>query len=764
MRHEVSVKFVRRLYGTEDGDYSVFAAELVNFEDTRKIRVNKRYGNFSIAGDFSLENSEIGSVYTVTIEEDLGAKYPNSYKLIKLHYDLPKDSSAQWDYLENSNIVSYNNFLAIRRTFKEEDKILDIMMDNPELLTKVKGIGQNRAELYQKRLLENKDKALIFSEYGDIEGVGSKVIKYLVDWKPSVKDVIKSIKKDPFSLLESPNIGFMLADRFRAHYNLPLNDRNRILHGVSYFLSERFQDSGDTYSNIFEMAKSISRKLFVSYEEIVVLLSEIQQDKEALDKYKLKIFGKNITTKDLFDAELLIYQQVNSMMRDKKHIVEHSKWEEAKENLLSNTPQELAEEQNNFLDLINDERVTILLGPGGSGKSWVINLACQLIKSVGKTYALYAPTARAAHVMSGYVGSEASTIHRGLMSYASIKEVVPYDVLIVDEFSMVDSELTSVILKTMGTNTRLIIVGDDFQLQSVGPGNVLFDLVESIKVPTVKFTKVFRQNEGSKITDYANELREGAFYLPPDAKKVENEDIVFINESNDERQKEIALSLYKKAYDKYGVDDIMLLSPTNKGVSGRSALNKMVQEIVNNSKTEDDVIFGGGLSKEENKTYFKKDDYISVKKNNYDMESDRGKITKIINGDLGYIERVRKNNLTFKVNRHSYTIDKSEVKELIDHAWSITIHKSQGGQANEVIIVLPKNSYFMLNANMLYTAITRAKIKCYVIGDFSGINSSAKEQANFSRKTMIQLQSIAHKKVKENKEKNKKDKIEKKEK
>lgn len=742
MRIELNVKFTRRLYGTPDSDFSIFAAEPVTREDRKKVKVNKAYGNFSISGNFSLEDNEIGGVYTVTLEEDLTSKYPNSYKLIKLHYSLPKDAKSQWKYLESGNIVPFSVLFALEDHFKKTDKILDIIMNEPDKLLEVKGIGKRRAERYQRILLENKDRAAIFAEYGDIEGVGAKTIKFLSEWKPSVAETIKTIKKDPFSLLESSQVGFMLADKFRDHYGLPLNDRNRILHGVSHFLREKFQDTGDTYEVVFEAARFVARKLFVPYEEVVTLLAEIQKDDKALDKYKLKIFGKNITTKELFESELLIYRKINQIMKDDRKITNTDNWNKIKETLLSNIKESLSEEQDKFLEMVNQERITVLLGPGGSGKSWVINLACQMIKKAGKTFGLYAPTARAAHVMSEYVGVEALTIHRGLMPYLSMNETAPYDVLVVDEFSMVDSELASVILKTMGEKTRLIIVGDDFQLQSVGPGNVLFDIVEYVKVPTVKLTKIFRQSEGSKILDYSNDLREGTFNLPVNSRKVESEDIVFINESDSDRQQELALKLYKEAYDKYGVEEIMLLSPTNKGVSGRSALNKKVQRIVNPSNSETDVVFGASLD-EDSKTYYKKHDYITVKKNKYDMISDHDKMTQIINGDLGYVENTNKDSLTFKIGKHSYTIDKSEINELIDHAWTITIHKSQGGQAKEVIIVLPKNSYFMLNSNMLYTAITRAKVRCHVIGDFSGINSSAREQANFSRKTMIQLQSIS---------------------
>lgn len=746
MKIEMQVKFIKRLYGTSDSSFSIFSAEPANFEDRRKVKMDRRYGTFSVSGDFALEDNEIGSILTVTIEEDYTSRYPNSYKLIKLHYELPSDAKSQWDYLKNSNIVPFNTYLAIENEFGKNVNILDIMMDSPDKMVKVRGIGEKRAETFQRKLLDNRDKATIFAEYGSIEGVGTKTINALVNWKPSVAQTIKTIEKDPFSLLEIDSIGFMLADKFRDHYNLPLNDKNRMLHGTAYFLVEKFQDTGNTYENVFEAAKFTAGKLFVSYEELVTFLAEIQADEKALEKYGLKIFGKNITTKSLFDAELLIYAKTKDLIRDKQKIKSKEVWDKIKIEILSEITQTLSDEQEHFLDLINEERVTVLLGPGGSGKSWAINLACQMITKAGKTYGLYAPTARAAHVMGEYVNKEAYTIHRGLMSTVMINETVNEDVLIVDEYSMVDSELSAIVLRAMGPYTRLIIVGDGFQLQSVGPGNVLYDLVEYLDVPTIKLTKVFRQDKDSWILNYANDLRFNEFQLP-NVPKVDKGDIVFINEPNNQRQQELALALYEKAYKKHGIDDIMLLTPVNKGPSGKGILNKRVQKLVNNTPTSLEVSFGANQDDPDKKTIYRPNDYITVKSNNYNMITDDDQVTSIINGDLGHIKYAFGTKLTFEVNEQFFTIDKSEVMELIDHAWATTIHKAQGGQANEVIIVLPKNCYFMLNANMLYTAITRAKLKCWIIGDFTGINSSAKEQANLNRKTMIQLKQLSEDKM-----------------
>lgn len=735
---ELKIRFTKRIYGSEDSNFSVYAAVPATRKDSYLVRENK-YGNISISGDFFLDGNELDNVYTVTIQEDFNSKYPSSYKLIKIHYELPKSAKDQWEYLFNSGVVPMGTYFEIEKVFNRKDKILDIIIDNPSRLTKVKGIGDRRAEIYQERIVKHKDRAAIFAEYGHIDGVGHSIIKMLVAFKPDVRDTIKAIKKDPFCLLDNKNVGFVVADRFRAHYGLPLNDKNRILHGVSYYLEKKFNDTGNTYEDVYNAARYASEKLLVDYEEVLLLLSDTNRDGNKLEKYRLKIFGSNITTFNLFNAESSIYQGINSMMKKKKSMISKNKWLSNKEEYLSKLDSKLSDEQSQFLDMINEERVSVLLGPGGSGKSWLTSIACDLIKQAKLTYGLFAPTARAAHVMSDYTGSPAQTIHKGLMSHALMNNIAPYDVLIVDEFSMVDSELASIVMQTIGVNTRLIIIGDDFQLQSVGPGNVLFDIVNYIKAPTIKLTKIFRQKEGNKILDYADDLRNGTFRIPATS-KIEYPDITIINEIDDRRQRDLAMSFYKKAIDN-NVEDIMLLTPVNKGFSGRRNLNKEVQSIVNPPTSRDEIVFGANLGSEDDKRYFRIGDYITVKKNHYDITDDEDNITEIINGDLGTVDHVYNNKLTFSIDNHSYTIDKAEINDMIDHAWALTVHKSQGGQADTVIIVLPRNSAFMLNANMLYTAITRAKIECYIIGDINSINSAAREQVNLIRKTMIQLQS-----------------------
>lgn len=738
---KLNVRFIKRVYGVEDGDFSVISAETVDAEGSRLVR-ESRYGNFTVAGNFAIDDDEIGDVFKVTIEEDSTSRFPNSYKFIKIHYEFPDNAKEQWQYLKSGNIVPLATYLSIEKAFVKSDKILDIIIEDANSLTAAKGIGESRAKLYHDKITKDADRAAIFAEFGEIEGVGHAIIKTLIDWKPRVTDTIKAVKKDPFSLLENESIGFMVADRFRAHYGLPLNDKNRILHGVMYFLNERFQNTGDTYEDIYEATSFSSHKLSVKYDEVITLLASVKDDKKAIEKYKFKIFGKNISTASLFNAELMIYKESKRLSHSCQRILPDDEWSDNKEDYLSNVEKTLSPKQHEFLDKINVNPVTVLLGPGGSGKSWITDIACGLINKAGLSYGLYAPTARAAHVMTEYTGDEALTIHRGLMKYDSMDVIVPHDVLIIDEYSMVDSELASVVLKAMGDKTRLIIIGDDFQLQSVGPGNVLFDLVNFIKVPTIRFTDIYRQSKGSGVLDYTQALREGVFNLPTDSRRLENDDALFINESYGTKQRDLAMKIYKKSLETQDIKEIMMLTPVNKGVSGRNSLNKEIQEIVNSSSSMEEIVFGENSQDESLKTYFRAGDYITVKKNKYEILDDDDKVTELINGDMGVVKSTSSKSLTFVVNDRSYTIDKSEINELIDHAWATTIHKAQGGQANIVIIVLPSNSSGMLNSNLLYTALSRAKTKVYVIGNFSSINEGARKQANFSRQTMIQLQGL----------------------
>ena len=266
---ELNVKFIKRLYGTEDSNFSIFAAEPASGDDLRHVSLND-YGNFTISGDFFLEDSELGNSYKVSIEEDRSAKYPNSYKLIKLHYSLPTNAADQWDYVQNGRVIPLGKLIAIRKELGRSAKILDIILHDHKKLTKVEGVSQADAQEYHNEILDSNNKALLFAEYGDIEGVGPATIKSLQLFNSSAEKTISLIKENPFIVIKLSGIGFLTADKFRAYYGLPLNSQERILHGANYYLQGECQSTGNTYENILEAAKMIAIKLGVGYKEVIM--------------------------------------------------------------------------------------------------------------------------------------------------------------------------------------------------------------------------------------------------------------------------------------------------------------------------------------------------------------------------------------------------------------------------------------------------------------------------------------------------------------
>lgn len=738
---KLKVKFTNKLFSNDDG-YSIIGAMPIA-EDKKLVDLNK-FGTITISGNFTIDDEELHrKVYTLSIEEDYKSKYPNSYKLLEIHYDFPNKAKDQWDYLKNSSLVTTLQFNSLKKTFTSKQKILDIIINTPKKITKVKGFSDKKATKLKEKLEIDKNQAVIYQEFGKIKGIGPALIKSISKMSPDIKKTIKNTKKDPFILVKLPGAGFVIADAVRSHLNIPLTDKNRCLHGIKYYIVDGFQQTGNTYADLNKELKDVAHKLNVSVNVLANYLKEdISDEKVNLDKeYGIHIFSHYITSTELFSAESIVYKKTQNMMKAPSLIMSKEQWEKNKQELLKNETFTLSEEQNAFLDRVNEHSISLLIGPGGAGKSWVTKIAYDLAKKAELSVGLFAPTARAAKAMTDYVGQRAYTIHKGLLPYVILEgeNFAPYDLIIIDETSMVDSELMAIVYKAMSSKARLIIIGDDFQLPSVGPGNILYDFINSLKVPTTKLTKIYRQDEDSNIVNYASALRDETFDLDELMPEIDSGDIVFINKKDTNEMKDIALNYYEKAYKDNKQEEIMMLTPVNNTEIGRNQLNKEIQRIVNGNKKKDQMIFGQNLPEDERR-YFRKGDYISITKNNYGREAEDGSLNDLINGDIGYITEVNQAELLIIVDDKEYSWGRKEIVGNIDHFWATTIHKSQGGQANVVIILIPKNS-FMISANMLYTAITRTKEKCIVIGDFDSINKSAHRFVNFKRKTMLELQS-----------------------
>lgn len=744
---DVKVRFTKKLFSSEEG-FSVYSA--VPTHEYKKLVELSDYGNFTISGNYVIDESELHKkVFHVSIEEDVRAKYPCSYKMNKIHYTFPEKAEEQWDFIREADLVTGLQYMNLSNHFDEKtDKILDIILDETYRIEDAKGFGEKSAIRLRDKVEADKYKALVYQSFGKIDGIGPSLVRQIIIYSPHVEETIETIKKDPFFLLRFKGVGFNIADNVRAHLGISLEDKERCLHGVKYFITESFRQTGSTYADLNMSIQDVARSLNVNKQILIDYIKEEMDRDEEDKKYNLKFFGHYVTTVDLFKAENIVYRRTQSLKRKEEPIMDPSAWDRNKEKLLSKKFFELSEEQEDFLRKVNEERILLLVGPGGSGKSWVTKLACQLLRKAGKKVGLYAPTARAAKVMADYTGWNASTIHRGLMKFQNgfadeddeYEGYAPEDVIVLDESSMIDSELMAVVYKAMRPDARIIIIGDDFQLPSVGPGNILYDLIHSLKVPIVNFTKIYRQSETSNIINQASALREGSFYINPAEEINDFGDIVFINNNSEDEIKDLALEYYKGFKDDYAQEDLMFLTPVNKGPSGRRTINKEIQKIVNGDDSKQQLVFGKNSPDESDLYYYRKNDYITISNNNYGAESEEGEIVDLINGDIGSVVAANEEGITVEIDGLTFYFNKDDVMSNVEHLWATTIHKSQGGQAHGVIIVIPPHSWG-LSANMLYTAITRAQTKCIIIGNISLLNRAAHKFANFNRKTMIALQS-----------------------
>lgn len=759
---EIKARFMRKLFSNEETGFSVYSAEPV-LKDQKKVMISK-WGTITVSGNFSVDEEELGERYfRMDIDLDPTSKYAGSYTLGRIHYDFPTKASEQWNFLNEANLVTTNQYKSLQKAFTRKEKILDIILTQPDKLTQAKGIGESHAKTINERVQKDKYRALVYTAFGKVDGIGPSVIKAIIHMGPDVTKTIKDIKKDPFILLKIDGVGFTTADKIRESQGIPLDDKNRCLHGIKYFITDTFESTGNTYADLNQEIKTLPVKLNVKTTTLIDYIKEVQNknSKEVAKRYGFVIFSHFISTVDLFQAERFVGERTNYLMDTSSLILPQEQWNKMIDARLEGQQFSLSKEQRTFLEKVNSERILVLLGPGGAGKSWVTKIAVDLImeakrnvviapkaegeENYSRPVGLYAPTARAAKVMKSYIGLDSSTIHRGLMKFTqaySDHTFSPDDVLIVDESSMVDSQLMEVVYRAMKFEARIVLIGDSFQLPSVGPGNILYDLTHALAVPTVTFTKIYRQSEDSNIINYASDLRFDNFFLDPSARIVDKGDIVFINSKDPEEIKELGMDYYKDLLADHAYEDIMMLSPVNKGPAGRKTLNKEIQKLVNGNAQKSQYIAGKNAPDEADRQYFREGDYITIVKNDYARPNIRGQESPIINGDMGRIFSVdtEAKKVRVDIEGEYFDFDFDEVKNYMDHLWAITIHKSQGGQANSVIILIPSNAGWGLSANMLYTAITRAQKQCYVIGDFNVLNRSSKKYANFKRKTIIALE------------------------
>ena len=641
-------------------------------------------------------------------------KYGRQFKAAMCERSMPETESEISAYLGSGVIKGLGPAIAKKIVKQFGTEALDIIDNDCMQLTVIKGITSDKA-LY------------ISNEYHKITGV-NEVIKFLSEynfgpahaisvWSAFEHDSIKQIKTNPYILCTSGiDIDFRSVDRMAADLGFDAENSDRVRAGIVYVLHEN-ANAGHTCLPTEKLRESVCDNLGIERRQFESCLDDCEE-KDWVVRITL---GKRefVYLPEYYLAETYIAKKLAFMLRTsaqyEKDYSDEIRGVEFSENIQYEDLQRAA------ISACLTGSVFILTGGPGTGKTTTLNGVIKILKAQKKRILLCAPTGRAAKRMSDLTGEPARTIHRLLeVDFTAKGELkfkrnetnpLPADVVIADEMSMVDALLMCSLVRAIKPTSKFIMVGDSNQLPSVGAGNVLKDLIASHYIPSVELKEIFRQAAQSLIVTNAHRIVNGEFPVLDDRQN----DFFFMNKSLESDIAELVIQLAKQRLpDTYGfspIDDIQVLCPTKMGMAGKE-LNKQLQSALNppsQNKAElkfFDVIFRTG-------------DKVMQTKNDYDVlwTKNNEKGSGIFNGDIGIIRSVDRfsQNVTidFEGRVAIYT---SEMLRRLEHAYAITIHKSQGSEYDAVIIPITAFTHNLLYRNLLYTGVTRAKKMIIVIG------------------------------------------------
>jgi len=640
-------------------------------------------------------------------------KYGLQFRAESYETILPVTKKGIESYLASGNIKGIRRSTAQKIVEKFGAEALKIFDEQPERLLEIEGIGKKKLlQILQSWKEQNqaRDIMIFLSQYGISPVLAGKIAK---TYGAQTLDIIR---KNPYKLADDVfGVGFLTADKIAQNMGISAEEPARIESGLKYCLQKGL-DEGHTYLPREELIEKSHDILKISRDRIVAVLNEL------IEVNHLTPDDEKIYLPAFYHAEKGLAEKL--AMIASVNLVRLGEEETRKRVDQLSYVQKISytEEQKRAIALAMKEKVLVLTGGPGTGKTTTVRGIIHLFQAYKMSILLAAPTGRAAKRLSETSHLPASTIHR-LLKYDpqtrtfSHNENMPLkvDVLIVDEFSMVDTMLAYHLVKALPLKAKLILVGDVDQLPSVGAGNVLQDIIASGIVKVVHLTEVFRQALNSKIVVNAHRINKG---LMPDLERKQGADVLtsnrkikpiedygdflFIQQADPDASANMILELVtKKLPERYRynpLQDIEVLTPMYKGPIGVDRLNSLLQQALNPGQKK---LFRG-------KVGFGEGDKVMQIRNNYEKG--------IFNGDIGVIQKIDPENRQFWVMFDlPVKYDYSDIEELV-LAYAITIHKSQGSEYPAVICPITTHHYIMLQRNLIYTAITRAKELVVLIG------------------------------------------------
>ncbi len=669
--------------------------------------------------------------------------YGLQFKVTSYEESRPEDMDSIERYLGSGAIKGVGPALAARivRHFKMDT--FHVIEETPEELSQVKGISNRMAMEIADQVAEKKGMRNAMLFLGKL-GIGMNLaVKIYKEYGEKVYEIIEN---NPYKLADDmEGVGFKIADEIARNSGMELDSPFRIKSGILYALSAAVS-AGHTYYPMDALIEEAGRLLGVFIAKPEEILTDLMIDRKVMVRDVDGI--KAVYLYSVYHTELAIAHRLFALkfedMPDEKAFDKDLHSIEKEENIT------LESMQREAVRASAGSGIVVITGGPGTGKTTTINTIIRYFERKGMDIMLAAPTGRAAKRMTEATGHEAQTIHRMLelsgilsdeISNASFErnETNPLetDVVIIDEMSMVDIFLMNSLLKAIADGTRIILVGDANQLPSVGPGNVLKDIIASGCFNTVRLAKIFRQEEAGDIVVNAHKINEGElFEIGPSSR-----DFPFIRRTDANAIINALVTLVKvklPAYTDCSPNDVQVLTPTRKGSLGVERLNTVLQQYLNppsNSKVEKEI--GSIIFREGDKVMQIKNNYKipwEVRgRNGIPIETGMG----VFNGDTGIVDNINLylSEMTVRFDEERYVTYTFKETDELEHAYAVTVHKSQGSEYPAVVLPLLDGPRMLMNRNILYTAVTRARKCICIVGSeqtFYNMISNENEQKRFS--------------------------------
>ena len=692
----------RITFQNPDNGYSVLQATIKGFREEQ-----------TIVGTF--HEVTVGAVLTVEGSWRVDKRYGRQFAAEVWSEEMPADIIGIEKYLGSGLVKGIGPKFAKLIVSQFGLETFEVIEKDTERLLEVPGIGKGRVAKIKASWEKQKDvkDIMVF-----LQGHGVSSTYAAKIYKQYGKESIEKVQGNPYCLADDIwGIGFKTADGIAEKLGYEKNDLRRCRSGILYTLSKLSED-GHVYSEREQLIKSAKELLQADEEPIIQALDQMIEAEDVI------LEEEAIFLPPFYYAEVGVANKLKRLQEDTSGTLFDGTLNI--EEIVKQTSIQYDDVQVAAIGQAVKSKVMVLTGGPGTGKTTTTLGIIAALESLGQSILLAAPTGRAAKRMSEATGKESKTIHR-LLEYNPAEGYGRNDenplqggVLIVDESSMIDVILMNSLLKAVPSHMKVILVGDIDQLPSVGAGNVLRDIIDSDVVPVVRLTRIFRQAQSSRIITNAHKINQGVF---PDISNGKDSDFFFIKQEDPELAANEIVNIVKnripKAYH-FNTNEIQVLAPMQRSVVGATNLNIILQEAIN---PIGDSLSRGGFK-------YRKGDKVMQIRNNYDKE--------VFNGDIGHVKEVNleERSLTVIFEGREVEYEDSELDELT-LAYATTIHKSQGSEYPVVVIPLLMTHYVMLQRNLIYTGITRAKKICIIVGSTKALAYSVHNMVVQKRNTKL---------------------------